>query len=98
MVLYRTEDWHGALDAFRKSRESCSGGVCQADCFFFVAMTWWQLGDRETAHHWYEAGVKRLEEGINPNINLFYADFFGRRLEAEALIGLRAGSHLSSGP
>jgi len=96
MVLYRTGDWHGALDAFRRSRESCSGGVCQADCFFFVAMTWWQLGDHEEAHHWYEVGVKRLEEGINPNINLFYADFFCRRVEAEALMGLRSGSHLSS--
>ena len=92
MALYRTGDWHGALDAFRRSREIRSGGACPFDCFFFVAMTWWQLGDREQAHHWYEAGVQRLEEGINPNLNLFYADFFRYRIEAEELMGVTTGA------
>jgi len=87
MARYRVGDWPGAIDALKRSREIAPGGADAKDCFFFVAMAWWQLGDQEKARSWYNAAVKRLEEEINPNNNEWYPDFIRFRAEAEELMG-----------
>ena len=52
---YRMGDWRAAIDALKKSMELRDGGD-GAD-WFFLAMAYWQLGQKEEARAWYDRAV-----------------------------------------
>jgi serine/threonine protein kinase/Flp pilus assembly protein TadD len=60
VAQYRNGDWNAAVDAFAKSMELRKGG--DSSDFFFLAMTHWQLGDKEKARSWFDTGVAWMEK------------------------------------
>lgn len=81
VARYRNEDWTGALDSLQKSMELRSGG----DSFdwFFLAMTHWQLGQKDEAGTWYDKAVVWMEKNKSDDEQLQRF-----RAEAAALLGL----------
>jgi tetratricopeptide (TPR) repeat protein len=57
---YRAGDWKAAIDALDKSREYGKGGV--AFDFFLLAMSNWQLGQKDDARNWYKQAVEWVEK------------------------------------
>jgi tetratricopeptide (TPR) repeat protein len=62
LALYRTGDWHGAIDALKKSEEippvrfeSCVNAL-------LLAMAHWQLSEQDEARHWFGKAVEWMEE------------------------------------
>ena len=53
--------------------------------FFFLAMTQWQLGDKEQARQWYDKAINGIVQGTpgREDINNF-------RAEAEELLGIKS--------
>jgi tetratricopeptide (TPR) repeat protein len=72
---YRAGDWKAAIEALSKSMELRKGG----DSFdwFFLAMTHWQLGQKEEARKWYEKAIAWMDKNLADNEEL-------RRFRAEA--------------
>jgi hypothetical protein len=72
---YRAGDWKEAVAALEKSMALRNGG----DSFdwFFLAMTDWQLGEKEKAHQWYDQAVQWMDKNQPNNGEL-------RRFRAEA--------------
>ena len=60
IAYFRAHDWKAAIHALGQSTELGGGGT--SFDFFFLAMAWWQQGDREQAHHWYLRGNAWMEE------------------------------------
>src|SRR5262249_43314500 len=62
IARYRTGDFHGALAALEKDPVAAkqNGG-------FFLAMTHWQLGNRDEARRCYQKAVERLDKQAAPN-------------------------------
>jgi tetratricopeptide (TPR) repeat protein len=60
IAYFRAHDWKAAIHALGQSTELGGGG--SSFDFFFLAMAWWQEGDREQAHHWYLRGNAWMEE------------------------------------
>jgi serine/threonine protein kinase len=81
VALYREGDWHGAVEALRKSRELGSGG--DACDLFFLAMAHWQLGDKELARHSYDEAVKWMDKNAPKDDELMRF-----RSEATELLGI----------
>ena len=52
---YRASGWRAAVDALQKSIQLSSGG--NSFDFFFLAMSHWQLGDKDEAREWYGKAV-----------------------------------------
>ncbi len=76
---YRAGDWKNALAALQKSVEIGKGGNCSD--WFFLAMTHWQLGDKDEAHKWFDQAVASMEKNEAGNEQLR-----GFRTEAEQLL------------
>jgi tetratricopeptide (TPR) repeat protein len=53
---YRAGNWKAAARALEKSIELSKGG--QSVDWFFLAMAYWQLGEREKARTWFEQAMK----------------------------------------
>ena len=81
VAQYRAGDWKAAIAALDKSMELRNGG--DSNDWFFLAMTRWQLGDKDEARKWYDKAVEWMEKNSPDNEEL-------RRFRAEAaeLLGL----------
>jgi serine/threonine protein kinase/uncharacterized protein HemY len=81
-VCYRAGDWQGTVTALRKAMSLRSGGDGWE--WFFLAMAYWQLGDREQARAWYERGRRWTQDARGKE-----GSRIGRfQAEAAALLGL----------
>jgi Flp pilus assembly protein TadD len=61
VAQFRTSQWQAAIDTLTKAEE-LHPGVYFAHNVLFIAMSHWQLGDREAARQWYEKAVAWLDE------------------------------------
>jgi tetratricopeptide (TPR) repeat protein len=80
---YRAGDWKAALTALEKSMELHQGG--DAFDWFFLAMSYWRLGEKEKAREWFDRAVQGTEKlPLNQREEL-------RRFqtEAEELLGIK---------
>jgi tetratricopeptide (TPR) repeat protein len=57
---YRASDCKGAVAALKKATELRSGGDSAE--WFFLAMAYWQLGDKQQARSWYDRAVRWMDE------------------------------------
>ena len=81
VTFYRTGEWDAAIEALEKSLESQPRA--DASGRLFLAMAYWQKGDREQARQWYDKAVSWMEK--NPATN---DDFVRSRDEAAAMLGM----------
>jgi tetratricopeptide (TPR) repeat protein len=83
---YRAKNWKAAIEALDKSRELRKGG--DAFDFFFLAMAYWQLGQKDEALKWYKQAsewVEKNSQGLADNAT--WTDELRRfRAEAEELL------------
>ncbi len=80
---YRAGAWNDAIAALEKS-EAAAPGLFTAANGFFLAMAYWQLGEKEKAREWYTKALKSVETAIQPagrELAVF-------RLEASHLLGV----------
>jgi hypothetical protein len=82
IAYFRARDWKATTHALEQAVE-LSGGGTSFD-HFFLAMAWWQQGDKEQAHHWYWRGNAWMEEH-NPD----HETLIRFRKEATALLDSR---------
>jgi len=80
IARYRAGDPTGAIDAGQKAMALCDGGG--AEHWLYLAMAWWQEGDRAQARRWYDKGNAWVEAHRPVKVPL---DLL--RAEAEALVG-----------
>jgi tetratricopeptide (TPR) repeat protein len=81
VAQYRAGDWKAATTALEKSMSLRNGG--DSSDWFFLAMAYWQRGEKEKARQWCDKAVASLDKN-NPKddeLRLF-------RAEAAALLGL----------
>jgi tetratricopeptide (TPR) repeat protein len=78
---YRAGDWTTAIEALTKSMEL---GGDKHFCWFFPAMAYWRVGNKEEARRWYERDVKWLDAKEPYNVER-------RRFRTEAEMLLRQG-------
>jgi serine/threonine protein kinase/tetratricopeptide (TPR) repeat protein len=78
---YRNGDWNAAIEALTKTAQLSKGG--DSYCFFFLAMTHWQLNEKEKARSRYDQAVAWMDKNSPKDEGL-------KRLrgEAEELLGL----------
>ncbi len=62
---YRAGAWNDAIAALEKS-EAAAPGLFTAVNGFFLAMAYWQLGEKEKAREWYAKALKSVETAIQP--------------------------------
>jgi Flp pilus assembly protein TadD len=60
VAQYRAEDWKAARAALDKSMEINKGG--NSGDWFFLAMVYWQLGDKDQARQWYDKAVQWMDK------------------------------------
>jgi len=82
VAQYRAGDWRGAIAAMENS--IALGGQNSHDGFF-LAMSHWQLDEREQARRWYDQAVQWMEKN-KPNDG----DLRRFRAEAAEVLGIRA--------
>ena len=80
LVLWRG-DWKAALTALKKATDLRFGGTIND--WFFLAMTHWQLGEKDEARKWYDQAVKRMERNAPRDEELLRL-----RAEAEQVLGI----------
>jgi eukaryotic-like serine/threonine-protein kinase len=81
VAQYRTGDSTMAINSLQKAMELREGGGAQD--WLFLAMAYWQQGDRKQAHHWYEKAAAWI--GKNQPADESYLRF---RAEAAGLMKL----------
>jgi serine/threonine protein kinase/tetratricopeptide (TPR) repeat protein len=72
---YRARDWKAALAALEKSVTLRNGGT--SFDWLFLAMTHWQLGEKDKAHEWYDKAIEWMDKNQPKDEEL-------RRFRAEA--------------
>jgi len=86
VAQYRAGQWRAAIEALTKSMELRAGG----DSFdsFFLAMAYWQLGNKDEAGTWYDRGVTWIEKNraLLDNDQQHDAELKRFRTEAEELL------------
>jgi tetratricopeptide (TPR) repeat protein len=82
---YRAGNWEGAIAAYEKSMKLRKGGT--SFDWFFLAMDYWELGERDKARLWYERAVQWMEKHEPKNDELLRF-----RAEAAELLGLSPGA------
>jgi hypothetical protein len=82
IAYFRARDWKAAIHALGQAVELTGGGT--SFDHFFLAMAWWQEGDKEQARHWYRRGNVWMEEH-NPD----HETLIRFREEATALLDSR---------
>jgi serine/threonine protein kinase/tetratricopeptide (TPR) repeat protein len=75
VACYRAKDWQGAVTALQKAMHFRSGGDGWE--WFFLAMSHWQLGDKQQARTWYDRAIQWTDQNRPRDENL-------RRCRAEA--------------
>jgi tetratricopeptide (TPR) repeat protein len=78
---YRVGNWKAALDAFEQSMKFSDGG--DSSDWFFLAMIYWQLADKEQAGKFFQKAVVRMDRYRPQDKELRRF-----RAEAAALLGL----------
>jgi len=81
---FRAGNWQAAKQALDRAASLPSDA--QAQGWFFLAMTCWQLDDRETARQWYDKAVAWMEQNAPKNGTLLRL-----RAEAEKVLGIGQG-------
>jgi tetratricopeptide (TPR) repeat protein len=83
VARYRAASWNSALEALKKAEE-LSGGKDLATNALFIAMSAWQLGNKEDALSWYGKAVAWMEKSqpMNDELQRFQA-------EAKKLLGVK---------
>jgi serine/threonine protein kinase/Tfp pilus assembly protein PilF len=81
IAYYRAGNWKAARAALDRS---IALGYLHGSNHFFLAMTHWQLGDRDVARQWYDKGVAWTETNMPQNEKLRRF-----RAEAEELLGIK---------
>jgi serine/threonine protein kinase len=76
VAYYRACQWRESQEALEKSMK-LFGGQCESFNTFFLAMTHWQLGEREESRRWYREAVAWMEKNKPGDDEL-------RRFRAEA--------------
>jgi tetratricopeptide (TPR) repeat protein/serine/threonine protein kinase len=79
---YRAENFKEALAALEKSMELREGG--DSSDWFFLAMSYWHLGEKEKASTWYEKAVDWMDKNDPKNEELLRF-----RAEAAELLGTK---------
>jgi serine/threonine protein kinase/Flp pilus assembly protein TadD len=82
-AYYRNGDWKAALEALNKA---VALGNVNDDNFFWLAMTHWQLGNKDLARNWYDKGVSALAKSSRTNSN--ESDRY--RAEAAEVLGIQS--------
>jgi tetratricopeptide (TPR) repeat protein len=84
VARYRAGKFEASVAALRESMRLRSGG--DSSDWFFLAMAYWRLGDRERALYWYERALQEIQR--DP-----LCEPLGRyRQEAEAVLGHAGGT------
>jgi serine/threonine protein kinase/Flp pilus assembly protein TadD len=81
VARYRASDWKGAVAALKKATELRSGG--DSTELFFLAMAYWQLGDKQQARSSYDRAMRWMDENQPRDEKLRRW-----RAEAAALLGV----------
>ena len=79
VVYYRKGDWPRAMKTLQESLE---GGAHAPANWIFLAMTHWQLGNKDEAHKWYEHARKQRQESDLTGLEKRFFD------EATVLMGI----------
>jgi superkiller protein 3 len=80
---YRARSWKEAVTALEKSMQLRNGG--DSYDWFFLAMAYWQLGEKEKAHQYYDRAVQWMDKNMPKGKEL------GRfRAEATQLLKIEA--------
>jgi uncharacterized protein HemY len=82
VAQYCNGEWKAAVESLMKSVQLHKGGGHSID-FFFLAMSHWQLGEKDKARAWYAKGVAWMDEHRPQDEELKRF-----RVEATALLGL----------
>jgi Flp pilus assembly protein TadD len=92
VAQYRVGNWADAIASFTKANELSPD---RADFFngFFLAMSHWQLGQKDEAREWYDRAVVWMEKN-QPKNN----DLLRFRAEADELVGSSNDASQSSPP
>jgi serine/threonine protein kinase/uncharacterized protein HemY len=61
VAYYRTGDWQQAKESLQKSMELL-GDASQGYNTIFLAMSYWQLGNKEEARRWYDKAVRWMDD------------------------------------
>jgi eukaryotic-like serine/threonine-protein kinase len=80
---YRAGDWKDAIDAIEKS-EAAAPGLFTSANGFFLAMAYWQIGEKQKGHEWYAKAVQAEKTASQPSrreLEVF-------RSEASHLLGI----------
>jgi serine/threonine protein kinase/tetratricopeptide (TPR) repeat protein len=86
-AYYRLRNWQAAVDAQEKDFEL--RGETHPWGMFYVAMAYWQLGDKDQARTWYERGLSLAEEQEN-EVRRYrgIAELYRLEIEAAKLLGI----------
>jgi tetratricopeptide (TPR) repeat protein len=80
LAHYRAGGWKAAIEAVEKSIQLRAGG--HPSDWVFLALAWWQKGDRDKARSWYDKAVQGMEQNKSQD-----EDLRRFRDEAAALLG-----------
>jgi uncharacterized protein HemY len=82
VAQYRAGNWHKAVAALEKSMQLQGGG--DSYDWFFLAMAYWRLGEKEKARQWFDRAVQWMDKNMPRGGEL-------GRFRAEAAELLRVG-------
>jgi tetratricopeptide (TPR) repeat protein len=82
VAYYRAGDWKNAIAALAKSEELAPGEFVAANNFF-LAMAYWQLGDKDQGRKSFETAVKWMQKNQSADQELLES-----RAEASTLLGV----------
>ena len=86
MLQYRLADWKTAAALLQQAFERNTEHEGDGDVQFFLAMTQWQLGDKEQARKSYDQALQWMKKNEPQNQRLR-----GFRAEAEELLSVKEG-------
>jgi tetratricopeptide (TPR) repeat protein len=84
IVSYRLGEWKRAVRELTESARIRGGRGGDSNAFFFLAMSYWQLGDKEEARKWYDKAVEWMDQNKPQN-----EDLLRFRAEAAELLGVK---------
>jgi tetratricopeptide (TPR) repeat protein len=86
LAHYRNGDYKAAIAALERSMELRKGGVRRGG--FFLAMSHWQLGNKDEARRCYEKEVEKMGEPAGPGNTTSDEELNRIRAEAAELLGV----------
>ena len=64
VAYYRNGDWQNAVTGLKKSKE-CDPGKDVGHNGLFLAMAYWQLGDKPQARTWFDESLAWMEKNCS---------------------------------